>query len=359
MKGSEDLWNEEDLLTQMEEMQDQIEQLQQEKESLQRKVTERTDLYSQLERSSLSEILKLRSSLQQAQKKLQEQSDQIVRLSGADLILQDNERLKEENRRLQSEKDETEKRVAREAEAAKAKAQRREEALKCREAVVEQKHQEARRAVEAVDIIVKAEVVKERERLKKLYDEVYGHYVEDHEQEHKKILEGWRTKAGFSCYCIIWIMAVLSSQSPLFAADCKEAWKNGLKFLSGAWQQFPVLAEFASGWTVMIPWIPVERCIRFLVYWGTLACSIVMPIIIMILLVKKGSAYYKKQIAGWNSFWEVVIAWMVTIVLAVDIKGLLQTNLLLINLICHAGFCLWKTVVKKRTDNTAAGYSWK
>jgi hypothetical protein len=79
----------------------------------------------------------------------------------------------------------------------------------------------------------------------------------------------------------------------------------------------------------------------------------------MILLVKKGSAYYKKQIAGWNSFWEVVIAWMVTIVLAVDIKGLLQTNLLLINLICHAGFCLWKTVVKKRTDNTAAGYSWK
>ena len=55
MKGSEDLWNGEDLLTQMEEMQDQIEQLQQEKESLQRKVTERTDLYSQLERSSLSD----------------------------------------------------------------------------------------------------------------------------------------------------------------------------------------------------------------------------------------------------------------------------------------------------------------
>ena len=272
MKGSEDLWNGEDLLTQMEEMQDQIEQLQQEKESLQGKVTERTDLYSLLERSSLSEISKLQSALQQAQKKLQEQSDQIVRLSGADLILQDNERLKEENRRLQSEKDETEKRVAREAEAAKAKAQRQEEALKRREAVAEQKQQEARKAVEAVDIIVKAEVVKERERLKKHYDEVYGRYAEGHEREHKKILEGWRTKACFSCYCIIWIMAVLSSQSPLFAADCKEAWKNGLKFLSGAWQQFPVLAEFASGWTVMIPWIPVERCIRFLVYWGTLAC---------------------------------------------------------------------------------------
>ena len=359
MKGSEDLWNEEDLLTQMEEMQDQIEQLQQEKESLQRKVTERTDLYSQLERSSLSEILKLRSALQQAQKKLQEQSDQIVRLSGADLILQDNERLKEENGRLRSEKDETEKRAAREAEAAKAKAQRQEEALKRREAVAEQKQQEARKAVEAVDIIVKAEVVKERERLKKHYDEVYGRYAEGHEREHKKILEGWRTKACFSCYCIIWIMAVLSSQSPLFAADCKEAWKNGLKFLSGAWQQLPDLAEFASGWTVMIPWIPAEICIRFLVYWGTLACSIVMPIIIMILFVKTGSVFYKKQMAGWNSFWAVVIVWLVTIVLAADIKGLLQINLLFINLICHAGFCLWKTVVKKRNAITAADYSWK
>ena len=223
----------------------------------------------------------------------------------------------------------------------------------------EQKQQEARKAVEAVDIIVKAEVVKERERLKKHYDEVYGRYAEGHEREHKKILEGWRTKACFSCYCIIWIMAVLSSQSPLFAADCKEAWKNGLKFLSGAWQQLPDLAEFASGWTVMIPWIPAEICIRFLVYWGTLACSIVMPIIIMILFVKTGSVFYKKQMAGWNSFWAVVIVWLVTIVLAADIKGLLQINLLFINLICHAGFCLWKTVVKKRNAITAADYSWK
>ena len=34
MKGSENLWNEEDLLTQMEQMQDQIDQLLQDKEEL-------------------------------------------------------------------------------------------------------------------------------------------------------------------------------------------------------------------------------------------------------------------------------------------------------------------------------------
>ena len=58
-------------------------------------------------------------------------------------------------------------------------------------------------------------------------------------------------------------MAVLSSQSPLFSADCREAWKNGLGLLTGAWQQLPGLAEFASRWAVMIPWIPAERSIRF------------------------------------------------------------------------------------------------
>lgn len=202
-----------------------------------------------------------------------------------------------------------------------------------------------------MDIIVKTEVMKERKRLKKLYDEVYGRYAEDQEREHKKVLEGWKMKACFSCYCIIWIMAVLSSQSPLFAADFREAWENGLRCLTEAWHQLPGLAEFASGWTVMIPWIPAERSVRFLVYWGTLACSIVMPIIIMILLVKKGSAYYKKKIAGCNSFWAVVIVWLVTIVLAADIKGLLQINLVLINIICHFLFCIWKTIKKKADEN--------
>ena len=104
-------------------------------------ISAREELLSQIEQQSSSEISKLQSALQQAQKKLQEQSDQIVRLSGADLILQDNERLKEENERLRNEKDKTEKRAAREAEAAKAKAQLQEEALKRREAVAEQKQQ--------------------------------------------------------------------------------------------------------------------------------------------------------------------------------------------------------------------------
>ena len=359
MKESGSLWSEEDLLTQMEQMQDQIEQLKQDKEDLLGEVSRKEAQLSQQEQSSSSEISKLQSALRQAQSKLQEQSGQLVRLSGADLILQDNEKLQEENRRLRSEKDETEKKAAREAEAVKAKVERCEKALKLREAAAKQKHQEAQNAVEAVDIIVKTEVMKEQERLKKLYDEVYERYAEDQKREHKKILEGWRTKAYFSCYCIIWIMAVLSSQSPVFAADCREVGKTGLSCLSWVRKKLTGMAELASGWTVIIPWIPAERSIRFVVYGGTLLCSLMIPTVILILLVKKGASFYKKRIAGWSTFWTVVMIWMVTIVLAGDIKRLLPANLLLINLISHAVFCVWKTGVKKGTDNQTACCSWK
>ena len=78
MKESENSWSEEELLEEMESMQDQIESLQAEKQQMS------------------SEISELRSTLQQSQRKIQEQSAHIVRLNSADLILKDNERLKEE-----------------------------------------------------------------------------------------------------------------------------------------------------------------------------------------------------------------------------------------------------------------------
>ena len=96
MNVSENLWNEDELLEQLEQMQDQIEKLQAEKEEIiqYRRAAEKWHMAQEQKHSS--EILALQSALQQAQSKLQEQSDQIVKLSGADLILQENEQLKSE-----------------------------------------------------------------------------------------------------------------------------------------------------------------------------------------------------------------------------------------------------------------------
>ena len=131
-KESENLWNEDELLTQLEQAQDQIDQLQDDLDSLSRMIDEKNEQLFQQRQTSSSEISKLQSALQQAQNKIQEQSDQIVKLNGADLILRDNAKLKNENDRLMSENNRIMKEAAHAEEAAKLRLQEKDKELQHR-----------------------------------------------------------------------------------------------------------------------------------------------------------------------------------------------------------------------------------
>ena len=96
MNVSENLWNEDELLEHLEQMQDQIEKLQTEKEEIINYRREAETWHMEQEQKLSSEISALQLTLQQAQSKLQEQSAQIVKLNSADLILKENEQLKQE-----------------------------------------------------------------------------------------------------------------------------------------------------------------------------------------------------------------------------------------------------------------------
>ena len=96
MNVSENLWSEDELLEQMEEMQDHIERLQRDNMDFLNNLQKAEKRNTEMEQKHLSEISALQSTLQQAQSKLQEQSAQIVRLNSADLILKENEQLKQE-----------------------------------------------------------------------------------------------------------------------------------------------------------------------------------------------------------------------------------------------------------------------
>ena len=96
MNVSENLWNEDELLEQLEQMQDQIEKLQAENEEIITYRREAEIWHMEQEQKLSSEISALQLTLQQAQNKLQEQSAQIVRLNNADLILKENEKLQKE-----------------------------------------------------------------------------------------------------------------------------------------------------------------------------------------------------------------------------------------------------------------------
>ena len=96
MNGSENLWSDDELLTQMEAMQSQIEKLKEENTELIRQKKELRELSQYQKQKHSSEALELQSALREAERKIQEQSEKIVRLNNADLILKENERLKNE-----------------------------------------------------------------------------------------------------------------------------------------------------------------------------------------------------------------------------------------------------------------------
>ena len=163
MKESRSLWNEDELLSQLEEAQDYIEQLQDDNDNLSRAFEIKKQELTELKQTSSSEISKLQSALQQAQKKIQEQRDQIVKLNGADLILKDNEKLKSENNRiandnakLMSENDRIMKEAAHVVEADKIQLQKKETELQAQINAAMEAEARAREKEATVDDIIKS-----------------------------------------------------------------------------------------------------------------------------------------------------------------------------------------------------------
>ena len=163
MTESRNLWNEDELLSQLEEAQDYIEQLQDDNDNLSRAFEIKKQELTELKQTSSSEISKLQSALQQAQKKIQEQRDQIVKLNGADLILKDNEKLKSENKRivnenakLVSENDRVMKEVALAVEAGKLQIQKKEEELQVQINAAREAEARASEKESTVDAIIKS-----------------------------------------------------------------------------------------------------------------------------------------------------------------------------------------------------------
>ena len=92
MQESKESWNIEELVTEMESMQAEMDSLYQ----------QIADLKSENQKLS-EENLKLQSIIQDLMKELQQKSDQLVKQSSADLILKENEMLKEKDRKREIE----------------------------------------------------------------------------------------------------------------------------------------------------------------------------------------------------------------------------------------------------------------
>ncbi len=345
MKESETLWSEDELLTQMEQMQDQIDRYREEKDGLARKLEEKDDRLLELEQTSSSEILKLQLTLQQAQKKLQEQSAQIVKLSSADLILKDNEKLKEENAQLQSRREQSEREAVRVEEACKRKLQRKDEELREKTITVREMEARACRKEEQAD-----KLIRERERL--IHERVDAEEKRIREECSRRfdqlldiVRNGWgadkkkmaRRTCAISMYALT-LSCLLVSRSGLYMSALRQAGEQirNLMLFFCAWLCGLVsdMTGFESSYA-LAPTAALEyRIVRAVV---SLTCFTIIMLLIF-LSVK----WYIGKMKGMLTLWPAFLTLSGILVLSILFENYL-TKICPVNLV-FLGIVSWVTV---------------
>ena len=296
MTGSENLWSEDELLTQLEEMQDEIDSLKKEKEGLARELEEKDSRIQEPEQEQMSssERSKLQSALQQAQKKVQEQSEQIVKLSSADLILKDNEKLKEENGKLKREKEQSEKEAARVEEACKARIKRKDREVQRKFKEAEEKKAEAQKKEKKADELLRDRERLIREEVEKREEELRDDYIrrkrwalidaEDKCEAEKKGLARWGI--AVSLYALA-VTILLTSTSETYKAALKTAGRQIGDIAENGYKRLLGLVERASEASRRIP-VPVRKDVAYWIIMIAIAAICILVLLgIAILLFRK------------------------------------------------------------------------
>ena len=360
MKGSENLWSEDELLTQMEQMQDQIDQLGREKDVLARTLTEKETILEEMERTSSSEILKLQSTLQQAQKKLQEQSDRIVMLSSADLILQDNERLKEDNARLQKERERSEREADRAKEAFKARLQKKDEDLQQKIQAAEKKEAQARnREQQANDLarnrehLISEKVSAEADRISKQLAGQYSRLIDLlREDFFKKEKVAVRRQTLTSVYALM-LTVLLACRCGLYMETLTNTTiqiGNGIMF---SWNTLCRFAGNAAGISEKIP-MPF---LSGMIHWAIFVIVIIFICLIILGLFFMVTRWIWRRFHHQLKLWQVML-WasgiiMVSAYFGDQIYSFLPVNIVYCDLCLCAAACLFNFAFGKKR------YKWK
>ena len=282
MIESENSWNIEDLVSQMEVMQ-------KENESLNLLLNQKEEQIQQLS----SEISEMQSVLPTLKNELQKKSDQIVKLNSADLILKENVMLKEKDRQRLKELN-------------RAKTDAETEVRACKNDY---------NAYKAV--------------LDRNYDERFHDLKNKFDNENKAL----RSDLNLSIIYSALVTLLSAMKSTAFVADFMdffESVKNiAVRYLAKVSESGESAAEICENITS-----PVARdIIHQLIASLASASIIIITGIVLILLMSGYTKWYKKKISDNISVLITTFTLLVTIFLADEIKVLLPVNLITINLI--------------------------
>lgn len=350
MNDSENLRNEDQLLSLMEEMQDQIEGLQTDLLTEQEKTSEAQKTISKLS----SENSKLKSEVQKRSEIIVSQNERIEKLSESDLVLKKNEELEKENTRLQKHAKKTEEdaeakieatneqadkevaKVKRDFETRESELSGREEDVGQRETLVSVKEHNIdteikNKALAMVDaeINVLASVAS---RQRKELAEAYTIKNQKLKRKYEAMMAGYKGMVRFTLFYAIITTVIMAIKTEAIRADFIGfiyMIENGMMTVL-EWSKIAGL--FVARLGDMIPNVTVS----LIVHWGLLIIVCVAIIgglgASVVVLGKKYVGFFRKRQADTISVFVGLFILAMIVFMADIIKSILSINLLLVAL---------------------------
>ena len=324
MQESKESWNIEELVTEMESMQAEMDSLYQ----------QIADLKSENQKLS-EENLKLQSIIQDLMKELQQKSDQLVKQSSADLILKENEMLKEKDRKREIESN------------------RRKEELEAEVTAVKDAFIESSDELEKLKNLQKKKILEYDQKINeqnKLIDEcaeqkfkkLRSSLEKKYRKENDKLSAAYTARNTallsqlFSSIIYAAIVTLLTAaRSNTFIEDIKNFFKGFTDILikySGL--------TFKTGKAVAAICTQINNpTIQNILYWLVTILIIIIlvgiPSLIIYFVSKNYITWYKEEIYDSISLLVAVITLALTIFLSDELKMLIPINLITTNIIVH------------------------
>ena len=335
MTESEQLWNVEELVSQMELIQKENDNL----------LEENNKLKTQ-NRTLSSEKLELQSAVRELTRELQIKSEKIVRQSKSDLIEKENEKLKERDRQRENELSEIRRKSEEEITAVKEDyEEKNNDLIRQKEKYKSSKAELDIKIREQDDIIVRGAT------------SMFNKYKVTLEKEHKARIKKSDAKYRAMIAAIqseLWSTVLYAVVITLFMAAKSECFTENLTdFFIGIAKVIKSLATsaFSAGmWCARaaneVEVYVMQQILHYMiiVIIMTLICGV--PGLIIYFAGRKYIKWYKEEIADHISMWVAVIVLAITIFFAEDISSILSINLIWLNIIVHLIYSAGRAYVR-------------
>lgn len=309
-------------------------------------VTEERDQMSKRLAQEQELTSQLSSQNSEMQKELLEKSAEIVRLQGADLVLKENKKLIAENQKCR----ENEKKAYKEAEAVKDEYEYKKSSLAWEEERLEQKEKDLRDKARTIETTISGEVRKQVESKTRWIESEYRDRFEDRSEEMKSNYQKREKKMR-----LVMLISLLYSigNTLLTSIQTEPVWNDFIQFWGtvfksiwtvwgGLWTFFEDVSKVAE----KINNVVLSKITGFLITALPMLLITVIIVGIIVYTIYNYGLFVKEKQADMISIAAALIVLVVTVYGANLIKGIVNINLMLLQLLLYGAYSLVRGVVE-------------